>query len=252
MYGKLLPFAYACIYLLKSAPPLLQHFFMFSAIVGLPSLDKRSPRHKILSKYTHLRATFAWCHGITHSTSMNNLQVSLALDPRYFALRWFTTLLSREFDLPDTIRLWDSLFAAQDRTTFLVFVCVTLLLAQRETLLAGDFASNLQLLQAYPPTDVPQLLARSEALRICSARGGEASAGDSREQGSREAAEGARAAAEQVNVVARKLWNAATDLAVGAAERMSSINEGPDGYQGNFYWGDGGIVGKADAGGGRG
>lgn len=196
------------------------------------------------------------CHGINHPMSMNNLQASLALDPRYFALRWFTTLLSREFDLPDTIRLWDSLFAAQDRTTFLVFLCVTLLLAQRQTLLAGDFASNLQLLQAYPPTDVPELLARSEALQLFSARGdaasvgGSTSAGGSREQRAREAAEGARAAAEQVNVVARKFWNAAADLAVGAAERMSNINEGPHGYQGNIYWGDGGV-GKADAGGDR-
>ena len=27
------------------------------------------------------------------------------------SLRWITTLLSREFSLPDTLRLWDSLFA---------------------------------------------------------------------------------------------------------------------------------------------
>lgn len=165
---------------------------------------------------------------------MKKLQASLALDPRYFALRWFTTLLSREFDLPDTIRLWDSLFAAQDRTTFLVFLSVTLLLAQREALLAGDFASNLQLLQAYPPTDVPEILAQSEALQLFSARGDAASVVGSREQRAREAAESARAAAEQVNVVARKLWNAAADLAAGAAVRMSNINEGSDDHQGSL------------------
>lgn len=143
----------------------------------------------------------------------NQPQVNLALDPRYFALRWFTTLLSREFDLPDTIRLWDSLFAAQDRSTFLVFVFVTLLLAQRETLLAGDFASNLQLLQAYPPTEVPEVLAQSESLRLFSARGDAARGGGLAEQRAKEASDGAKQAAEQVNAAARRFWNAASDLA---------------------------------------
>lgn len=157
--------------------------------------------------------------------------MNLALDPRYFALRWFTTLLCREFDLPDTIRLWDSLFAARDRSTFLVFLFVTLLLAQRETLLEGDFASNLQLLQAYPPTDVPEILAQSEALRLFSARGDAARAGGLTEQRAREAAEGAKVAAEQINAAARKLWNAATDLAAGAAEKMAGVGEGVAGLE---------------------
>lgn len=166
------------------------------------------------------RTTLPFC-----CSAPNYLQVSLALDPRYFALRWFTTLLSREFDLPDTIRLWDSLFAAKDRSAFLVFVFVTLLMAQRETLLAGDFASNLQLLQAYPPTDVPDILAQSEALRLFSARGDAARAGELAEQRAREVADGAKQAAEQVNAAARRLWSAASDLAAGAAERVVAMND---------------------------
>lgn len=157
-------------------------------------------------------------------------QVNLALDPRYFALRWFTTLLCREFDLPDTIRLWDSLFASRDRSAFLVFVFVTLLLAQRETLLAGDFASNLQLLQAYPPTDVPEILGQSEALRRYSEGGDPGRLGGLAEQRARDAAEGAKAAAEHINAAAKKLWNAATDLAAGAAEKMVGINDPASGY----------------------
>ncbi|CAM9195266.1 unnamed protein product [Hapterophycus canaliculatus] len=160
-----------------------------------------------------------------HDPELADHMVSLALDPRYFALRWFTTLLSREFDLPDTIRLWDSLFAAKDRSAFLVFVFVTLLMAQRETLLAGDFASNLQLLQAYPPTDVPDILAQSEALRLFSARGDAARAGELAEQRAREVADGAKQAAEQVNAAARRLWSVASELAVGAAERVVAIND---------------------------
>lgn len=167
-------------------------------------------------------------------------QVNLALDPRYFALRWFTTLLSREFDLPDTIRLWDSLFASQDRSSFLVFVFVTLLLAQRKTLLAGDFVSNLQLLQDYPPTDVPEILAQSEALRLYSARGNAARAGALQEQQAREAVEGARQAAEQVNAAARRFWNTSADLAVGAAEKIAALSEVADSFQAGVYSGRGG------------
>ena len=166
-----------------------------------------------------------WSNDIFHRT---RLQASLALDPRYYALRWFTTLLSREFDLPDTIRLWDSLFASQDRSEFLVFVFVTLMLGQREELLAGDFASNLQLLQSYPPTEVPEILAQSEALRLFSARGDAVRTGGLNEQLAREASDGAKQAAEHVNAAARRFWNAATDLAAGAAERMATMADGEE------------------------
>jgi hypothetical protein len=35
----------------------------------------------------------------------------------YYAVRWWTTLLSREFLLPDTIRVWDSMFASTHKGT---------------------------------------------------------------------------------------------------------------------------------------
>ncbi|KAL7751153.1 hypothetical protein RI367_003358 [Sorochytrium milnesiophthora] len=34
-----------------------------------------------------------------------------SLDATFYAFRWYTCLCAQEFDLPDTIRLWDSLFA---------------------------------------------------------------------------------------------------------------------------------------------
>ena len=48
------------------------------------------------------------------------------IDVSFFAIRWLTTLLSREFVLPDTIRLWDSMFASTHRENFLRYVCVTM------------------------------------------------------------------------------------------------------------------------------
>ena len=85
----------------------------------------------------------------------------LQLDPTFYSLRWITTLLSREFALPDTLRLWDSLFAAplQDRTRWVDYFCVTMCISIRDSLLDADFAGALHLLQSYPPwTPIDDLL----------------------------------------------------------------------------------------------
>ncbi|CAM9861736.1 unnamed protein product [Discosporangium mesarthrocarpum] len=168
-----------------------------------------------------------------HDPELASHLEGLDLDPRYYTLRWFTTLLCREFDLPNTIRLWDSLFSeAEERSRFLVFVFVSLLLQQRCSLLRGDFASNLKLLQDYPPTDMTRLLAQSRALRMYSAHFedtvGEEDMGkrwmtERAEARAREAAESAKAAAEQVNAVMRRLWVTAGELTSGAAEMSNQF-----------------------------
>jgi hypothetical protein len=87
------------------------------------------------------------------------------IDPSFYGLRWLTTLLCREFNLPDTIRVWDALFADTDRAEFLAYVCCTMVMEQREKLIEGDFALNLQLLQAYPSVDITHLLSTAMSMR---------------------------------------------------------------------------------------
>lgn len=41
--------------------------------------------------------------------------------------RWLTLLLSQEFDLPDILRIWDSLFADPKRFDFLIYVCTAMI-----------------------------------------------------------------------------------------------------------------------------
>ncbi|CAB9511406.1 TBC1 domain family member 13 [Seminavis robusta] len=90
----------------------------------------------------------------------------MAIDASFYAVRWLTTLLSREFLLPDTIRLWDSMFASTHKENFLRYVCVTMVLRIREQLLLSDFATCLQLLQRYPSCSMDELLESSRALWI--------------------------------------------------------------------------------------
>mmetsp|Transcript_6766 Transcript_6766/g.11814 ORF Transcript_6766/g.11814 Transcript_6766/m.11814 type:complete len:319 (-) Transcript_6766:63-1019(-) len=82
----------------------------------------------------------------------SNLE-SKGLSPQFYSFRWITLLLSQEFELPDLLRLWDSLFADPllvfpfDEIFFndIVFCKVV-----RNELFLGDFAHNLKLLQSYP------------------------------------------------------------------------------------------------------
>uniref|UniRef100_A0A8D2HX90 TBC1 domain family member 13 n=1 Tax=Urocitellus parryii TaxID=9999 RepID=A0A8D2HX90_UROPR len=73
------------------------------------------------------------------------------IKPQFFAFRWLTLLLSQEFLLPDVIRIWDSLFADDNRFDFLLLVCCAMLILIREQLLEGDFTINMRLLQLISP-----------------------------------------------------------------------------------------------------
>jgi hypothetical protein len=55
--------------------------------------------------------------------------------PQYYAFRWLTTLMAREFVLPDVQRLWDSLFADEQRFQLLVFCGVAMISLSKEYLL---------------------------------------------------------------------------------------------------------------------
>ncbi|XP_023952164.2 TBC1 domain family member 13 [Bicyclus anynana] len=80
------------------------------------------------------------------------------LRPQYYSFRWLTLLLSQEFSLPDVERIWDSLFADSQRFNFLIYICCAMILLVRKNLLSGDFASNVKLLQSFPPMDVSLIL----------------------------------------------------------------------------------------------
>ncbi|CAH2035349.1 unnamed protein product, partial [Iphiclides podalirius] len=80
------------------------------------------------------------------------------LRPQYYSFRWLTLLLSQEFSLPDVERIWDTLFADSQRFDFLIYICCAMILLVRGNLLHGDFASNVKLLQSFPPMDVSLIL----------------------------------------------------------------------------------------------
>ncbi|XP_075434737.1 TBC1 domain family member 13 isoform X2 [Ascaphus truei] len=87
------------------------------------------------------------------------------IKPPFFAFRWLTLLLSQEFLLPDVIRIWDSLFADDQRFEFLLVVSCAMLILIRDQLLEGDFILNMRLLQDYPISDVHYILKKAKELQ---------------------------------------------------------------------------------------
>ncbi|KAL3936777.1 MAG: hypothetical protein SGBAC_007981 [Bacillariaceae sp.] len=102
----------------------------------------------------------------THDPEVFEHLQEVGIDASFFAIRWLTTLLSREFLLPDTIRLWDSMFASTHKENFLRYACGTMVMMIRDDLLKGDFSKCLRLLQSYPPGDVDAILETSRSLYL--------------------------------------------------------------------------------------
>ena len=67
----------------------------------------------------------------------------------YYALRWVMVLMSQDLEMPSCIRLWDTLFADEQRFDFLHYVAASIILQCRETILEGDFAKTMHVLQNF-------------------------------------------------------------------------------------------------------
>eukprot|EP00297_Palpitomonas_bilix_P006990 CAMPEP_0113905660 /NCGR_PEP_ID=MMETSP0780_2-20120614/24186_1 /TAXON_ID=652834 /ORGANISM="Palpitomonas bilix" /LENGTH=386 /DNA_ID=CAMNT_0000899915 /DNA_START=238 /DNA_END=1398 /DNA_ORIENTATION=+ /assembly_acc=CAM_ASM_000599 len=90
--------------------------------------------------------------------------VSQELLPQFFCLRWVTLLFSQEFALPEVLRIWDSIFAEKDKLKFVKYFCTAMIINVRNEILSSDFATNLKMLQKYPPMDVNIILKKTYEL----------------------------------------------------------------------------------------
>ncbi|GMI06368.1 hypothetical protein TrLO_g3722 [Triparma laevis f. longispina] len=100
-----------------------------------------------------------------HDPILANHLNDLGCEGTFYLMRWITTLLSREFTMPDTVRIWDGMFGSNQRDNYVTYVCVTMVVMVREELLVGDFTKCIEILQNYPPDiDVDELVRRARAL----------------------------------------------------------------------------------------
>ena len=57
---------------------------------------------------------------------------NLGIEPQIYAIRWLRLLFGREFPVPQVYRLWDALFADDEKLTATDFVCVAMLIYLRD------------------------------------------------------------------------------------------------------------------------
>ncbi|XVF29109.1 hypothetical protein REPUB_Repub15cG0091500 [Reevesia pubescens] len=95
-----------------------------------------------------------------------HLEVTTKVNPQFYAFRWITLLLTQEFNFADSLHIWDTLLSdPEGPMETLLRVCCAMLILIRRRLLAGDFTSNLKLLQHYPSANISHLLYVANKLR---------------------------------------------------------------------------------------
>ncbi|ORY12496.1 rab-GTPase-TBC domain-domain-containing protein [Clohesyomyces aquaticus] len=81
--------------------------------------------------------------------------VKLEIVPQIFLLRWIRLLFSREFSLPSTLQVWDSLFAIDSTLELVDHISVAMLLRVRWDLIVADTNEAFSLLLRYPSPEAP-------------------------------------------------------------------------------------------------
>jgi len=83
---------------------------------------------------------------------------------QYFAFRWLSLLLSQEFPLPDVLSIWDALLTDHTRCDLLIETCAAMVFLVRDNIGLNDFATNMKMLQNYPPIDVRLIIEKARQL----------------------------------------------------------------------------------------
>jgi len=100
-----------------------------------------------------------------HDPQVAKHMKQLDLHTQFFAVRWLTTMLTREFELPDALRLWDSMLSAPKRFHFILCCCTAMITTRHALILESDFPTCLKALQATCTVPVHIVLKEAERIR---------------------------------------------------------------------------------------
>lgn len=53
----------------------------------------------------------------------------LKIDPFFYCFRWVTLLYAQDFDLFDTLRIWESIFSSDDHLQFINFFAIGIIMS---------------------------------------------------------------------------------------------------------------------------
>lgn len=77
---------------------------------------------------------------------------------QYFAFRWYTLFFTQEFEMPDILRLWDSLLSVEEKFEFMNMVCIAIIKIKRKEILQSDFSGIMLEIQNFEKIDVETII----------------------------------------------------------------------------------------------
>ena len=82
-----------------------------------------------------------------------------------FAYRWFILFFSQEFLMIDILRLWDYIFAPEDKFENCYFVSLAVLLIKKDELLVSDLTGILSNLKSLKGLNVEEIIGISKKIK---------------------------------------------------------------------------------------
>ncbi|KAI0247048.1 rab-GTPase-TBC domain-containing protein [Lactifluus subvellereus] len=71
------------------------------------------------------------------------------IEPQMYGIRWLRLLFTREFNMHDTMVLWDGMFAVDPSLEIALWICVAMLIRIRNQLIPSDYSEQLTCLLRY-------------------------------------------------------------------------------------------------------
>ncbi len=96
----------------------------------------------------------------------------LGIEIQYFMFRWYALLFTQEYELPDVMRLWDSILSfstlmkkSWDKFIFLDYLCIAIMLFKKEEIVKQDFATTMLSFQSFDTMEVTKHIGLARNLR---------------------------------------------------------------------------------------
>ena len=80
------------------------------------------------------------------------------IEMEFFAFRWLTLFFTQDFEIPDVLRLWDSILSEDDAFDFMNMIMLALLRNKTDGILNNEFAGIMSVLQNFDNINVDALI----------------------------------------------------------------------------------------------
>lgn len=89
------------------------------------------------------------------------------IETEYFAFRWFTLFFTQEFNMPEILRIWDSILTFTDKFEFVSYLCIAVIQLNRDMLINKDFSNIMYVMQNLNvlEIDIEKLLNKADKIK---------------------------------------------------------------------------------------